>query len=102
VTDQEWDRLAADAEGGSVSRGNMFGSPGLRTGKKFFAIRWRSQLVVKLPATRIEQIVSSGLGVPFEPMSGRPMNGWVVLDPAADRVALVAEANAFVESQLSG
>jgi hypothetical protein len=35
-------------------------------------------------------------------MTGRPMNGWLVLDPAADRVALVAEANAFVESQLNG
>ena len=39
----------ADAEGGDVTRGTMFGSKGLRTGTKFFAIWWHDQLVVKLP-----------------------------------------------------
>ena len=77
----------------------MFGSKGLRTGKKFFAIWWHDQLVVKLSPARIEEMVAAGEAVQFEPMTGRPMNGWVVAEPTADWVALAAEAHAFVESQ---
>ena len=43
----------ADAEGGDVTAGTMFGSAGLRTGTKFFAIWWHEQLVVKLPPARL-------------------------------------------------
>jgi hypothetical protein len=32
-------------------------------------------------------------------MAGRPMNGWVVVDPSLDRPSLVDEARGFVESQ---
>ena len=63
-----WEELVAGAEGGGVSRGSMFGSQGLRTGKKFFAIWWHEQLVLKLPPTRQESLVAAGQAVPFEPM----------------------------------
>jgi hypothetical protein len=99
MTDERWDELAADAVGGSVSLGTMFGSKGLRTGTKYFAIWWHSQLVVKLPVTRIEDVVGAGHAIPFEPMEGRPMRGWIVVEPSVDWVALVSEAQAFVESQ---
>jgi TfoX/Sxy family transcriptional regulator of competence genes len=98
MTDKRWDELAAAAVGGSVSLGTMFGSKGLRTGTKYFAIWWHSQLVVKLPVARIEDVVGAGQAVPFEPMEGRPMRGWIVVEPAADWGALVSEAQAFVES----
>ena len=93
----EWDDLVAGAEGGPVSRGSMFGSQGLRTGTKFFAIWWRERLVLKLPAERREALVAAEQAEPFVPMEGRPMNGWIVvreIDPA-----LAEEARAFVESQ---
>jgi hypothetical protein len=99
MTDERWDDLVEGAVGGSVTPGTMFGSRGLRTGKKFFAVWWHEQLVVKLPSARIEEIVGAGEAVPFEPMTGRPMNGWVVVEPTADWASLVAEARDFVESQ---
>ena len=42
--DDRWEQLVADTEGGDVTRGKMFGSEGLRTGTKFFAIWWHDQL----------------------------------------------------------
>jgi TfoX/Sxy family transcriptional regulator of competence genes len=99
MSDERWDELVEEAVGGAVTRGTMFGSKGLRTDKKFFAVWWNDQLVVKLPTERIEQIVGAGQAVPFEPMPGRPMNGWVVAEPTADWPGLVSEAHVFVESQ---
>jgi hypothetical protein len=77
----------------------MFGSQGLRTGTKFFAIRWHEQLVVKLPADRLQELVAAGRGELFEPMPGRSMNGWLLLHDATDPDALLAEARAHVEAQ---
>ena len=94
-----WEELVAAAEGGPVSRGSMFGSQGLRTGAKFFAIWWHEQLVLKLPPARQEELIGAGRAVPFEPMGGRRMNGWVVVDATVDRPALVEQARAFVASQ---
>ncbi len=99
MTDGRWDELVEGTVGGPVTRGTMFGSKGLRTGKKFFAIWWHDQLVVKLCPARIEELVGAGEALQFEPMTGRPMNGWVVAEPTADWAALAAEARAFVESQ---
>ena len=94
-----WDEVVAGAEGGPVTRGSMFGSQGLRTGKKFFAVWWHEQLVLKLPPDRLRELVDAGTATPFEPMEGRAMNGWVVVSPAADWPPLVQEAGAFVEAQ---
>jgi TfoX/Sxy family transcriptional regulator of competence genes len=99
MADDRWQELVTGAEGGPVTRGSMFGSQGLRTGKKFFAIWWHEQLVVKLPAARREELAAAGHAEPFEPMPGRVMNGWVLVQPAADWSPLAAEARAFVESQ---
>jgi TfoX/Sxy family transcriptional regulator of competence genes len=99
MTAQRWEDLAGRAEGGTVSRGAMFGSRGLRTGRKFFALWWHEQLVLKLPADRRGQLVATGDAEPFEPMEGRPMNGWVVLAPASDWEALSDEARAHVAAQ---
>jgi hypothetical protein len=94
-----WDELVEGAVGGAVSRGSMFGSQGLRTGKKFFAVRWHDQLVLKLPPERLRELVDGGTATPFEPMEGRAMNGWVVVSPDADWPPLVEEARAYVAAQ---
>ncbi len=99
MVDEPWDELVAGAEGGTISRGTMFGSKGLRTGRKFFAIWWHDQLVVKLPAPRREELAATGRAEPFEPMPGRVMNGWVLVQPSADWPGLVREARSFVEAQ---
>lgn len=95
----EWDALAEGAVGGPVTRGSMFGSPGLRTGTKFFAVWWHEQLVLKLPPDRLRELVTAGTARPFEPMAGRVMNGWVVVGPSVEWPPLVDEARAFVEAQ---
>jgi TfoX/Sxy family transcriptional regulator of competence genes len=99
MADDPWQDLVKSSEGGAVTQGTMFGSKGLRTGTKFFAIWWHEQLVAKLPPARLTQLVEAGQGQPFEPMEGRRMNGWIVLSPAADWPQLAEEARAFVESQ---
>ena len=94
-----WDELVERSVGGPVSRGSMFGSQGLRTGTKFFALWWQEQLVLKPSPDRVQELVAAGEAEPFEPMPGRPMNGWVVVGPSADWPSLVDEARAYVESQ---
>ena len=99
MAEDRWDQLVADVEGGDVTRGKMFGSQGLRTGTKFFAIWWHEQLVLKLPPARLTELVEAGDGQPFEPMPGRAMNGWVVVAPSMDWHPLTGEARTHVESQ---
>lgn len=98
MADDPWEHLVERSAGGGVTRGTMFGSQGLRTGKKFFAIWWHDQLVVKLPPARLQELVATGQGDPFEPMEGRRMNGWLLLREA-EWDPLVAEARAHVETQ---
>src|SRR3954452_7875673 len=89
VANERWENLAEGAVGGAVTRGTMFGSQGLRTGTKYVAIWWHERLVLKLPADRQEALVAAGHAEPFEPMDGRPMNGWVVVAPRLDWPPLV-------------
>ena len=99
MANERWENLAEGSVGGAVTRGTMFGSQGLRTGTKFFAVWWHDQLVVKLPPARLTEIVEAGAGQPFEPMEGRRMNGWIVLDDSADWSPLAEEARSFVAAQ---
>ena len=99
MADDSWQDLVARSEGGPVTRGTMFGSQGLRTGRKYFAIWWHEQLVVKLPADRAQELLSAGTGQVFEPMAGRPMNGWVLVSGSAEWDPLVSAARAHVEAQ---
>jgi hypothetical protein len=99
VADERWQELVEHAVTGPVTRGTMFGCPGLRTGRRFFAVWWQDQLVAKLPRAQMEELLHSGDGEQFEPMPGRPMNGWAVVHPTADWPPLVDEARAYVESQ---
>jgi TfoX N-terminal domain len=96
MTDQQWQELVDRFVDGDVTPGHMFGCAGLRTGRRFFAIRWDEQLVAKLPPARLAALVEAGDGRPFEPMEGRRMNGWLVLDDRPDPEHLVEEARAYV------
>ena len=99
MAEDRWQDLVAGAVGGSVTEGAMFGSKGLHTGKKFFAMWWHEQLVVKLPAERAAELAGAGQAQPFEPMPGRAMTGWVVVAGTSDWPPLVDEARAFVAAQ---
>jgi hypothetical protein len=99
MAEDPWQELVERTAGGAVTRGTMFGSQGLRTGTKYFAIWWHEHLVVKLPADRLQELVAAGDGEVFEPMPGRPMNGWVLLHGTAEWELVVAEARTHVEAQ---
>ena len=77
--------------------GSGFGSNAIKINKSIFAMLVDDRLVVKLPAARVAELISSGDGVPFDAGKGKPMKEWVGLtaDDAACR-ELVAEAFAFV------
>src|SRR5215204_1071483 len=77
--------------------GSGFGSSAIKINKSIFAMLVNGRLVVKLPAGRVAQLISSGDGLPFDAGKGKPMKEWVSLtvDDATCRV-LVAEAMAFV------
>jgi hypothetical protein len=86
--------LAEDPE---VQQGRMLRAVGLQAGGKFFAYAGDGDLVVKLPAERVDELVATGDGRPFE-SGGRRMREWVRLRlaDAASCAAHVAEARAFV------
>jgi len=80
-----------------ASGSSGFGSNAIKINKSIFAMLVNDQLVVKLPAARVAQLISAGDGVPFDAGKGKPMKEWVglVVDDDACR-GLVAEAMAFV------
>ena len=63
------------------SGGSGFGRGALRWEKKIFAMLVRGRLVVKLPAPRVDALVSGGDGVRFDANKGTPMKEWFSLDP---------------------
>jgi hypothetical protein len=82
-----------------VTRGTMMGFPCLRAKGGFFACVHHdgTNLIVKLPANRVNEAVASGEGEPFAP-AGRVFREWleVPLARSASWNDLLAEAYAFV------
>jgi TfoX/Sxy family transcriptional regulator of competence genes len=62
-----------------VTRKLMFGYPALFIGGSMVAGTFRDDIVVRLPAERIERLLKAGKATQFAPMAGRPMTGFVVL-----------------------
>jgi hypothetical protein len=92
------DLLAHDA---TVERGRMLHSPGLKTAGRFFGFVTASDLVVKLPAGRVAELIDSGTGRPCEIRRGAPMREWVRLSPTDPRSCAhyLSEARDFVRQK---
>lgn len=79
--------LAADlmSEDARVVEGTIMNGRCLRVGKEFLALvdYKGSGLVVKLSGKRVEELVASGLGMPFAP-AGRVFKEWLSV-PKPDR-----------------
>ena len=80
--------------------GKGFGSSGqLKVGNRIFAMLVRGSLIVKLPKTRVDELVQSGQAERFDPRrNGRLMREWAVIAPSSkvEWLALAREAMRFV------
>ncbi|MBA2676922.1 MAG: hypothetical protein H0U76_00770 [Ktedonobacteraceae bacterium] len=84
------------------SDGKRFGSSALKIHGKIFAMLSGGKLVVKLPRSRVEQLVASGDGEPFDPKkNGQLMKEWICIGPkcVGEWLDLSKEAMNFVVSK---
>jgi hypothetical protein len=77
--------------------GSGFGRSAIRYEGKIFAMLVRGQLVLKLPAPRVDELIDAGDGVRFDANKGTPMKEWFSLDPRSGRgwLPLTLEALEF-------
>jgi hypothetical protein len=72
--------LLSKARAVTVAGGKGFGSAAPKVNGKIFAmISPDNQFVGKLPKQRVDQLVSSGMGIHFEPRSGKSMKEWLAV-----------------------
>jgi hypothetical protein len=90
-------RFSADRSVTPPTTGGKFGSAALRVDGRIFAFLSQGDLVVKLPRERVDELVASGKGKPYDARRGKVMKEWVALPPARSRSwpALADEARAF-------
>lgn len=81
-----------------ISLGKMFGSVGLKTNGKVFAMLVKGTFVAKLPKERVADLVASTGAEYFDPGHGKLMKEWVALTGSEDLwINLAKEARRFVE-----
>ena len=82
-----------------ITEGKGFGSSGqLKFDGRIFAMLVRGELVLKLPRSRVDELVDAGEGTRFDAGKGKPMNEWFVLSPTSKKqwLPLAQEALDFV------
>ncbi len=98
--EQLYERLAAEmCQDPAVARGTMMGFPCLRVDGEFFASLERSSgnLIVKLPAGEVSELVNSGSATPFAP-AGKVFREWAEVQgaEAGEWRSLLSRAREFV------
>jgi hypothetical protein len=80
--------------------GGGFGRTALRFQNKIFVMLVRGRLVLKLPAERVDSLITGGDGVRFDANKGTPMREWFSLDPESGRawLPLAREALEFARA----
>jgi hypothetical protein len=86
-----------------VGGGRGFGSGTLQSGGRIFAMAADGQLVLKLPASRVSELVAAGRGAPFSAGKPRPLREWVaVTGDGDDWLDLGREALDFARASRAG
>ena len=98
---ESWLRIeASELKLAGVTAGTGFGKAvGLRISGKIFAFPKGGELILKLPSSRVAELIESGAGRPWGPGT-RVMKEWVAVSGAAsqDWAPFVTEARTFVGS----
>ena len=85
-----------------IAQAKMFGVPGIKTGRKMFAMSVKGKLIVKLPKGRVDALVASKQGKHFYHLfdKSRLMKEWVAIGQKNKRnwLKLAQEAKDFVTS----
>jgi hypothetical protein len=90
--------VLAGHDGAELADGRGFGSGTLQVRGRIFAMVSGGRVILKLPAARVSELVSSGNGVAVDAGRGRPMREWIALSDGATTLSLelAREALAFV------
>jgi hypothetical protein len=72
----------------------------LKTRKKMFAMLSKGNYVVKLPKERVNKLLNSGEGLPYDPGNGRIMKEWVIIpiEHSDKWIEYASEAKAFAKT----
>ncbi len=72
------------------------GAQGLKVGKKMIAMFSRGDLLLKLPPARVDELVATGRGQPYDPGNGRVLGNYVLIPASRSRswIELCEEAAA--------
>ena len=72
----------------------------LKTRKKMFAMFSKGNYVVKLPKERVEELISSAEGQPYDPGTGKFMKEWVIIpEEHSDKwIDYASEAKKFAKT----
>lgn len=73
-----------------------FGSSALKVHGSIFAMLTGGRLVVKLPRHRVDALIQSGAGAPYDAGKGRAMKEWLTVT-AEDEESWLAIANEALE-----
>ncbi|MBT5775238.1 MAG: hypothetical protein HOH95_12780 [Dehalococcoidia bacterium] len=102
--EQFWAVAAPHLDAPDVEQGTMMGSRCLRVAGEFTSMidTRNGQLIVKLPAARVLELIDEGTTEPFAP-AGRTFKEWtgVLGDTPEGWAPLIEEAVAFARSQAS-
>ena len=94
-----WELAAPLLARTDVTRSTMMGFPCLRVAGEYFASTRRAtgELIVKLPESRVDELIAGGRAEPFAP-SGRRFREWAAVPnlDAGEWAALLDEALTFV------
>ena len=72
----------------------------LKTSKKMFALFSKGNYVVKLPKDRVQELIESGIGLPYDPGNGKIMKEWVIIPSKLSKkwISFTEEAMKFAKS----
>jgi hypothetical protein len=87
--------------GSPVGHTRGFGANALKVDGRIFAMLAHGRLVVKLPRSRVDELVAAGAGERFDPGHGRIMTEWLSLGEGHEDEwqGLAGEALAFARSR---